>query len=104
MSIAQSFRLWPPETSTRASAVMEEHLEAVAERALIVARPERSRDLKDILTRIYGQGNERQRQRQRAPSALAQASMPLRVSRRSALSFHTSICTILPPRTTKRST
>ena len=28
---------------------MEEHLEAVASRALIVARPTRSRDLKDIL-------------------------------------------------------
>ena len=34
----------------RASAVMEKHLEAVAGRALIVARPERSRDLKDILS------------------------------------------------------
>ena len=34
----------------RASAVMEKHLEAVAGRALIVARPERNRDLKDILT------------------------------------------------------
>ena len=32
------------------------------------------------------------------------ASMPLRVSSRSALSFHTSICAILPLRTTKRST
>ncbi len=32
------------------------------------------------------------------------ASIPLRVSSRSALSFHTSICTILSPRTTKRST
>jgi len=33
----------------RASAVMDEHLEAVASRALIVARPPKSRDLKDIL-------------------------------------------------------
>ena len=32
------------------------------------------------------------------------ASMPARMSSRSALSFHTSICTILPLRTTKRST
>src|SRR4029078_2729106 len=39
----------------------------------------------------------------RAPDT-RQASMPLRLSSRSALSFHTSICTILPPRTTKRST
>lgn len=34
---------------TRACAVMEQHLEAVASRALIVARPLRSRNLKDIL-------------------------------------------------------
>jgi DNA-binding GntR family transcriptional regulator len=34
----------------RASAVMDEHLEAVASRALIVARPPKSRDLKDILS------------------------------------------------------
>src|ERR1700759_812315 len=34
----------------RATAVMDEHLEAVASRALIVARPAKSRDLKDILT------------------------------------------------------
>jgi DNA-binding GntR family transcriptional regulator len=33
----------------RASAVMAEHLEAVANRALIVSRPPKSRDLKDIL-------------------------------------------------------
>src|SRR5262245_2845273 len=33
----------------RASAVMDEHLEAVAGRALIVARPPKSRELKDIL-------------------------------------------------------
>jgi DNA-binding GntR family transcriptional regulator len=33
----------------RATAVMDEHLEAVASRALIVARPAKSRDLKDIL-------------------------------------------------------
>jgi len=32
------------------------------------------------------------------------ASIPRLVKIRSALSFHTSICTILPPRTTKRST
>lgn len=34
----------------RASALMEEHLEAVASRALIVARPPRSRELKDVLS------------------------------------------------------
>ncbi len=33
----------------RASAVMDDHLEAVASRALIVARPPKSRDFKDIL-------------------------------------------------------
>jgi len=34
----------------RAAAVMEEHLEAVASRALIIAKPPQSRELKDILT------------------------------------------------------
>ena len=34
----------------RAAAVMEHHLEAVASRALIVAKPPQSRELKDILT------------------------------------------------------
>jgi hypothetical protein len=34
----------------RASALMDEHLEAVASRALIVARPPKSRELKDILS------------------------------------------------------
>jgi DNA-binding GntR family transcriptional regulator len=38
----------------RASALMDEHLEAVASRALIVARPSKSRDLKDILA-LYGE-------------------------------------------------
>ena len=33
----------------RASAVMADHLEAVANRALIVSRPPKNRDLKDIL-------------------------------------------------------
>jgi DNA-binding GntR family transcriptional regulator len=33
----------------RATAIMDEHLEAVASRALIVARPPKSRNLKDIL-------------------------------------------------------
>jgi len=36
--------------SKRAVAVMEHHLEAVASRALIVAKPPQSRELKDILT------------------------------------------------------
>jgi DNA-binding GntR family transcriptional regulator len=35
----------------RASALMEEHLEAVAKRALIVARPAPARDFKDVLAR-----------------------------------------------------
>ena len=34
----------------RASALMDEHLEAVASRALIVARPAKSRELRDILS------------------------------------------------------
>lgn len=38
----------------RASALMEEHLEAVASRALIVARPQKNRDLKDVLA-LYGE-------------------------------------------------
>jgi DNA-binding GntR family transcriptional regulator len=38
----------------RASALMDEHLEAVAGRALIVARPTRNRELKDILS-LYAQ-------------------------------------------------
>lgn len=36
--------------ATRAAAVMGEHLESVAGRALIVAKPPKSRELKDILT------------------------------------------------------
>ena len=39
----------------RASALMDEHLEAVASRALIVARPLRNRELKDILS-LYAEG------------------------------------------------
>jgi DNA-binding GntR family transcriptional regulator len=35
----------------RATAVMDEHLEAVAGRALIVSRPRREHDIKDILAR-----------------------------------------------------
>ena len=34
---------------SRAIAVMDRHLEAVASRALIVARPNKGRDIKDIL-------------------------------------------------------
>jgi hypothetical protein len=34
---------------------MDEHLEAVASRALIVARPLRNRELKDILS-LYAEG------------------------------------------------
>jgi DNA-binding GntR family transcriptional regulator len=39
----------------RATAVMDQHLEAVAGRALIVARPRRERDIKDILARYAGE-------------------------------------------------
>jgi DNA-binding GntR family transcriptional regulator len=39
----------------RASAVMDQHLEAVAGRALIVSRPPRERDIKDILARYAGE-------------------------------------------------
>ena len=35
--------------AARAIAVMDQHLEAVASRALIVARPNKGRDIKDIL-------------------------------------------------------
>ena len=42
----------------RASTLMEEHLEAVANRALIVARPARGRDLKDVLT-VYAEDAKR---------------------------------------------
>ena len=38
----------------RASALMDEHLEAVASRALIVARPPKSRELKDVLA-VYAE-------------------------------------------------
>ncbi len=37
--------------AARATAVMDEHLEAVAGRALIVSRPPRERDIKDMLAR-----------------------------------------------------
>jgi DNA-binding GntR family transcriptional regulator len=40
----------------RASAVMDEHLEAVAGRALIVTRPPKGRDLKDILAHYADAG------------------------------------------------
>ena len=39
----------------RACAVMDEHLEAVAKRALIVARPAVARDFKDVLTLYAGE-------------------------------------------------
>lgn len=41
--------------TARACAVMNEHLEAVASRALILARPPKSRELKDILS-TYAEG------------------------------------------------
>ena len=45
----------------RASAVMDQHLEAVAGRALIVSRPPRERDIKDILARYAGETSRRTR-------------------------------------------
>ena len=81
---------------------MNDHLEAVAGRALIVPKPTRDRDLKNILGR-YGAESGAAREGQGQTIAL-QASMPFLINRRSALSFQTSIWTILPPRTTKRST
>jgi hypothetical protein len=39
----------------RATAVMGEHLEAVAGRALIVSRPPREHDIKTILARYAGE-------------------------------------------------
>jgi hypothetical protein len=39
----------------RATAVMDEHLEAVAGRALIVSRPPREHDIKTILARYAGE-------------------------------------------------
>ena len=104
---------WRRATPTRAAAVMDEHLEAVASRALIMPRPaekpraeghpralcrERSRRARN------GKRNRHCAKPRRRRAPLNYASMPLRVRMRSALSFQTSICTILPPRTTKRST
>lgn len=43
----------------RAIAVMDQHLEAVASRALIVARPNKSRDIKDILAGYAEADSER---------------------------------------------
>jgi DNA-binding GntR family transcriptional regulator len=40
--------------AARACAVMDEHLEAVAKRALIVPRPAAARDVKDVLARYAG--------------------------------------------------
>ena len=82
---------------------MHDHLDAVAGRALIVSRPPKDRDIKNILGRYTGDETNGARPK-RAQEVADQASMPFRVSSRSALSFQTSICTILPPRTTKRST
>ena len=45
----------------RASALMDEHLEAVAGRALIVTRPQKNRDIKDILTPYANGGAPRER-------------------------------------------
>jgi hypothetical protein len=102
----------------RATAVMDEHLEAVAGRALIVSRPPREYDIKAILARYANDAPASlRRQAARAPSGrlLSRAGTLVRVPRvtrtrprsrpwsggRSALSFQTSICTILPSRTTK---
>ena len=50
---------------TRATAVMDEHLEAVAGRALIVSRPPRDYDIKNILAR-YADDAPASLRRQRA--------------------------------------
>jgi DNA-binding GntR family transcriptional regulator len=45
--------------AARAVKVMEDHLEAVAGRALIVARPHRERDIKDVLASYAPEGGRR---------------------------------------------
>ena len=56
---------------------MEEHLEAVASRALIVARPPKNRDLKDILA-SYASERTRPGIRQSANGDASAASAELR--------------------------
>ena len=90
----------------RATAVMDEHLEAVAGRALIV-RARRASATSRTCSRAMPLRRDAAAAAASAAAASAEsphALMPAFASRRSALSFHTSICTILPPRTTKRST
>jgi len=58
--------------AARAVAVMDQHLEAVASRALIVSRPNKSRDIKDILAGYADDETEKGMARgtsSRAPSA-----------------------------------
>ena len=45
--------------AARATAVMDQHLEAVAGRALIVSRPPREHDIKNILARYAGETGRR---------------------------------------------
>ncbi|MGD9923890.1 MAG: GntR family transcriptional regulator [Pseudorhodoplanes sp.] len=47
--------------ATRAVAVMDQHLEAVASRALIVSRPNKGKDIKDILAGYVNAENEKGR-------------------------------------------
>src|SRR5262249_26234758 len=74
--------------------------EALADRVLGQLRARRQRLLDDGVAQRTADraGAVGARPGLRSRRAPAQASMPLRVRMRSALSFHTSICTILPAR------
>ena len=88
----------------RANTLMQEHLDAVAGRALIQMKPQKRRDLSDILA-AYAIGTAGPAEPRRGGGAeRVTPRCRCGTSRRSALSFQTSICTILPSRTTKRST
>ena len=49
--------------ASRAAAVMDQHLEAVAARALIVSRPPQAHDIRDILARYSDEGAHPERRR-----------------------------------------
>ena len=87
--------------------LMHSHLDSVANRALVAPAPQRGRDLLDILAPYADEGDERPRGEDaegRAGQVSVYASIPRCTRMRSALSFQTSIFTIWPPLTTKRST
>src|ERR1700754_3624333 len=79
--------------------VMEGHLEAVANRALIMPSIRRNRELSDILDSYADEPTRKKTAAHREPSRTKAVAN----QKASALSFQTSICVILPPRTTKRS-